>query len=99
MNNLSEMDFHTLLAEIYRVNTNEKVMDMDIFIDNGDDVTFDGEILLSNPKGSETVYLGNTLEIYDEFGEEYFLTNKQEQVIKKLLSTTSIDNDSEIEED
>ena len=97
MNNLSEMDFHTLLAEIYRVNTNEKGCSISIGI--YEDVTFDGEILLSNPKGSETVYLGNTLEIYDEFGEEYFLTNKQEQVIQKLLSTTSIDNDSEIEED
>ena len=97
MNNLSEMDFHTLLAEIYRVNTNEKGHPISIGI--YEDVTFDGDILLSNPRGSETVYLGNTLEIYDEFGEEYFLTNKQEQVIKKLLSTSDIDNDSEIEED
>ena len=97
MNNLSEMDFHTLLAEIYRVNANEKGHPISIGI--YEDVTFDGEILLSNPKGSETVYLGNTLEIYDEFGEEYFLTNKQEQVIKKLLTTSNIDNDSEIEED
>jgi hypothetical protein len=97
MNNLSEMDFHTLLAEIYRVNTNEKGRSISIGI--YEDVTFDGHILLGKPRGTETVYLGNTLEIYDEFGEEYFLTNKQEQVIQKLLSTTSIDNDSEIEED
>ena len=96
MNNLSEMDFHTLLAEIYRINTNDKGCSLSVYI--SEDVTFDGEILLSNPRGSETVYLGNTLEIYDEFGEEYLLTGKQEQVIKKLLSTSDINNDSEIEE-